>query len=122
MVGGRSALPQHVGSDMCFLTQEAWANKASIHLLSLLYCNPIHDKWDSSSYSEPLLFSKIQSVTKTFILSDANDGAAMDLATLFMILIPIAQLLQVSLSVYYLLFLNFLQNNLLSTLMKYILY
>merc|ERR1712003_545498 len=63
---------------MFFLTQEAWANKASIHLLSLLYCNPIHDKWDSSSYSEPLLFSKIQSVTKTFILSDANDGAAMD--------------------------------------------
>ena len=76
-LGPIGGMPQHLGSELFFLTQEASANKAMIHLLSLLYCCQNMD-WDTVSFSETLLLSQISNIIHTFLASEKSDGVALD--------------------------------------------
>mmetsp|Transcript_9258 Transcript_9258/g.19271 ORF Transcript_9258/g.19271 Transcript_9258/m.19271 type:complete len:2226 (+) Transcript_9258:141-6818(+) len=70
-------------SQMFFLTQEASATKATVILLSLLYCqnhgediDP--DSWDAESYAEPVLMRSIMDVLTEFLASEVKDGVFVD--------------------------------------------
>jgi len=83
IVGGGAATAQQGDSEMYFLIQESWANRAIIHLLSLLYCSPdsfsnIGNEWDSRTFSEQLLMERILDVVTTFLQSEKTDGANLD--------------------------------------------
>ena len=83
---GTSGGSGHRGSShMFFLTQEASATKATILLLSKLYCRVSSDEetkhnnvWDSEAYSERLLMDRIIDVLKEFLSSEEKDGMLLD--------------------------------------------
>eukprot|EP01083_Nonionella_stella_P230212 814034_1 len=76
---------------MFFLTQEAGANKAIIHLLSLLYCRGEANNgegeeckeeqcnnWNSEKYAEPLLLERIIDILSHFLKSERAEGRSID--------------------------------------------
>jgi hypothetical protein len=70
-------------SKMFFLTQEAGANKAIIHVLSPLYLDldsKTHRliEWERRKFSEPLLFERMMDVSEKFLVSEAEDGEKID--------------------------------------------
>jgi len=68
-------------SEIFFLTQEASANNVLIRLLSLLY-RPRTDSeqngWDTISFAEPLLMTRIIDVLSKFIVSEKENGHKID--------------------------------------------
>ncbi|KAL7467733.1 hypothetical protein ACHAXS_007976 [Conticribra weissflogii] len=70
-------------SQMFFLTQEASATKATVILLSLLYCQENGDDtdpnfWDAESYAEPSFIKNIMDVLTEFLASEIKDGVLID--------------------------------------------
>lgn len=68
---------------MFFLTQEAGANKAIIHVLSSLYLDldsKTHRlvEWERQTFSEPLLFERMMDVSEKFLKSEQDDGEKID--------------------------------------------
>ena len=83
---GTSGGSGHRGSsNIFFLTQEASATKASILLLSSLFCGGTSDVdavdgiWDAEAYSEPLLMKSVMDVLNEFLTSEEKDGLLIDL-------------------------------------------
>jgi len=72
-------------SEMFFLTQEAGVNNSIVDFLTLLYCPREDDQlvsdWDTMSFSEPLLLTRIIDVLEKFVLSEKKDGAKFDFNT-----------------------------------------
>jgi hypothetical protein len=72
----------HLGRcEMFFLTQEAGANNILVRLLSLLYCPKEGDStnaWDTVTFSEPLLMSRMTDVLQKFIVSERENGHKLD--------------------------------------------
>ncbi len=77
--GGK--LSHHLGSDMFFLTQEASATNAVIHMLALLYrpsTKPDVVVWDRASYAEPFLLANMIDVLTMFLKSEETEGRSID--------------------------------------------
>jgi len=78
------------GSEMFFLTQQAGSNKATIHLLSLLFLNNLRNKesekldnaivkeWDREGHAQPLLLERMMDVLENFLISEEKDGTLID--------------------------------------------
>jgi hypothetical protein len=73
------------GSAVFFLTQEASAIKASVHVLSLLYNIPVNEKslsnglnWNRSDFAESHLVMNIQEIHDKFLESERTEGHKID--------------------------------------------
>ena len=76
-----SRLSQLHGSAMFFLTQEAGATQAALHVLSALYSDeqpPGAAEWDKESFAESHMFYIINDVLDKFIASERKDGHLID--------------------------------------------
>jgi hypothetical protein len=74
-------LSQLHGSAMFFLTQEAGATQAALHVLSALYSKdqpPGAAEWDKESFAESHMFYIINDVLDKFISSERKDGHLID--------------------------------------------
>lgn len=68
-------------SEIFFLTQEASANNVLIRLLSLLYRPRVDSKqngWDTISFAEPLLMTRMVDVLSKFTVSERENGHKID--------------------------------------------
>lgn len=70
------------GSAVFFLTQEAGATKAVIHMLSILYRGERKgvdsDGWDREQFAEPHLLGVMNEVLGKFLASEEKDGHLID--------------------------------------------
>ena len=74
-------LSQLHGSAMFFLTQEAGATQAALHVLSALYIeNDVAGatEWEKESYAESNMFYIMNDVLDKFLLSEKKDGPLID--------------------------------------------
>eukprot|EP00977_Amphora_coffeiformis_P000144 scaffold37_cov159-Amphora_coffeaeformis.AAC.8 len=74
-------LSQLHGSAMFFLTQEAGATQAALHVLSALYNEKDIDgatEWEKESYAESNMFYIMNDVLDKFLLSERKDGHLID--------------------------------------------
>lgn len=74
-------LSQLHGSAMFFLTQEAGATQAALHVLSTLYNESDIDgatEWEKESYAESNMFYIMNDVLDKFLLSERKDGHLID--------------------------------------------
>jgi len=62
------------GAEMFFLTQQAGADKAIIHILSQLVCAHAAYTWDAKAYAEPLLLDRMIEILNKFLISERDNA------------------------------------------------
>lgn len=62
------------GAEMFFLTQQAGADKAIIHILSQLVCGHSAYSWDTKAYAEPLLLDRMIDILNKFLISERDNA------------------------------------------------
>ena len=62
------------GAEMFFLTQQAGADKAIIHILSQLVCGHSAYSWETKAYAEPLLLHRMIDILNKFLISERDNA------------------------------------------------